>query len=107
MNRVRELRHKMGLTQVQLAERLNLSQSALSNYETGRINIDNDTLRKISRFFDVSIDELLGIEADEIPKRPEISDAEYSLTNEIRNLSEQEMREVLDFVRFKRTQRKC
>ena len=107
MNKVKELRRKMGLTQVQLAERLNISQSALSTYETGRINIDNDTLRKIARFFDVSIDELLGIEASEIPKKPEISEAEYALTNEIRNLSEQEMKEVLDFVRFKRTQRKC
>lgn len=104
MNKLRELRRRSGLTQIELAEELNISQSALSTYETGRINIDNETLVKLARYFGVSIDELLGIEPDAVDMG-EISDVEYALAGEIRGLSDAEKQDVLDYIRFKRSQR--
>lgn len=104
MNRLRELRRRTGLTQVDLANELNISQSALSTYETGRINIDNDTLVKMARYFNVSVDELLGID-NPTSETESLSEIDYALTGEIRALSEAEKQDVLDYVRFKRSQR--
>lgn len=64
MENLRLLRKKHGLTQVQLAEILNISQSTLWGYETGKHEPDNTTLQKISNYFKVSIDYLFGRESD-------------------------------------------
>lgn len=104
MNTIKQLRQKMGLTQVELAKELNISQGSLSAYETGRTAIDNDMLVRFARYFNVSIDEILGV--DSTPSQVEDMTAlEFALSGEIRNLSEAEMQDVLDYVRFKRSQR--
>lgn len=107
MSKIKALRQKKGMTQYDLAKELNISQGSLSSYETGRTNIDNDMLIRFAKYFGVSVDEILGIDSTKQRETREMSDTEYQLSGEIRNLSEQEMKEVLDFVRFKRTQRKC
>lgn len=37
MNKIKEYRRKLGLTQIELARACNVSQGALSGYETGRL----------------------------------------------------------------------
>ena len=54
------LRLRDGLTQWQLAEQLNLTQSAISAYETDLRLPSYDVLLKLSRIFKVSTDYLLG-----------------------------------------------
>lgn len=54
------LRLRDGLTQWQLAEQLNLTQSAISAYETCLRLPSYDVLLKLSRIFKVSTDYLLG-----------------------------------------------
>jgi repressor LexA len=58
--RLRELREEKKLTQVELGEKLNISGSTISMYEQGRRMPDPDTLYKIAKFFDVSLEYLLG-----------------------------------------------
>lgn len=58
-NRIRELRQKRGLTQIDLAKHLNISQGALSYWEQGKYDVDNISLQRIADFFDVSIDYIL------------------------------------------------
>ncbi len=55
------LRQARGLTQAQMADKLGISISAVSMYEQGKRNPDNDMLRKICEKFRVSTDSLLGI----------------------------------------------
>ena len=106
MNIIKQLRQKMGLTQVELAKELNISQGSLSSYETGRNAIDNDMLVRFARYFGVTVDELLGVKHDELNEKiDDMSAIEYALSGEIRNLSEDEMQDVLDYVRFKRAQK--
>jgi len=60
MNRIRELRKQMDMTQKELAEYLQIADSTLSYWEMGKYEPDNEALLKLSRFFQVPIDYILG-----------------------------------------------
>lgn len=55
-----ELRKSRGLTQEELAEALFVSRTAISKWESGRGYPSLDSLKGISSFFSVTIDELLS-----------------------------------------------
>lgn len=60
MNRIKELRAKKGIKQIDLAKVLSVSQAALSGYETGKYEADLETYKRIAEYFGVSVDYLLG-----------------------------------------------
>ena len=60
--KLQELRKKRGLTQEELAEALYVSRTAISKWESGRGYPNIDSLKEISNFFSVSIDDLLSSE---------------------------------------------
>ena len=62
--KLQRLRRENGLSQLQLAEKLNGSRQAISKWETGAVP-DMDNTLKISRFFDCSLDYLMNGEADD------------------------------------------
>lgn len=57
---LKNLREKNNLTQDQLAERVMVTRQAVSRWETGETQPNTDTLRLLSKEFDVSINTLLG-----------------------------------------------
>ena len=57
-----ELRNGKGMTQEELAEDLFVSRTAISKWESGRGYPSIDSLKEISKYFSVSIDELLSSE---------------------------------------------
>ena len=57
---MQELRKQKGLTQEELAEALYVSRTAISKWESGRGYPNIDSLKTISKFFSVTIDELLS-----------------------------------------------
>ena len=57
---LKNLREKNHLTQDQLAERVMVSRQAVSRWENGETQPNTDTLKLLSREFDVSINTLLG-----------------------------------------------
>ncbi len=57
--RLRSLRKQKGLTQFQLAKKLNITQNSISRYETGEREASYKVLIAIADYFDVSIDYLL------------------------------------------------
>ena len=67
--RLKELREKRGLSQLQLAMDLNLNQNSISRYENGTREADYATLIHIANYFNVSLDYLL-----ERVDNPEIND---------------------------------
>lgn len=82
MNRIRENRRKMGLTQIELAKALNISQGSLSGYETGKIEPDVNTMRKMADLFGVTLDTLFG---DRISVDDDMSDDElWELREQVR-----------------------
>ena len=58
--KLQELRKGRGLTQEELAEALYVSRTAISKWESGRGYPSIDSLKEISRYFSVTIDELLS-----------------------------------------------
>jgi len=58
--KLQELRKSRGLTQEELAELLYVSRTAISKWESGRGYPSIDSLKEISKFFSVSIDDLLS-----------------------------------------------
>ncbi len=60
--KLQELRKNKGLTQEELAEELYVSRTAISKWESGRGYPSIDSLKEISKFFSVTIDELLSSE---------------------------------------------
>ena len=57
--KLQELRKARSLTQEELAEALFVSRTAISKWESGRGYPNLDSLKEISKFFDLSIDELI------------------------------------------------
>ncbi len=58
--KLQELRKQKGLTQEELAELLYVSRTAISKWESGRGFPNIESLKEISKFFCVSLDELLS-----------------------------------------------
>ena len=59
--RIRDLREDGDFTQKEMAKALNCSQQVYSNYELGQRDIPTDILIKLSSFYNVSVDYILGI----------------------------------------------
>ena len=66
MNRLKELRILKGLSQKEIAKVLNITQGNYSRWESGQIKIGNESLKRLSSLYNVSIDYLLGNSLDVI-----------------------------------------
>ena len=78
MNNLKILRSRKGVSQKEMAEYLDVSKSAYNMYESGQRSMNPDVLAKLSDYFGVSIDTILGREditempVKEIVIKPEI-----------------------------------
>ena len=61
MNRIKELREELRWTQEDLGKLLNVQKSAVSKYETGRVQLTDEIIEKLVNIFNVSSDYILGI----------------------------------------------
>ena len=84
--KLQELRKGKGLTQEQLAERLYVSRTAISKWESGRGYPNIESLKAIAKFFSVTVDEILSsdevltiAEADSRQKETHLRDLLYGL----------------------------
>lgn len=83
-SKLKAVRKSKGMTQLELAKRLNIAKGSISAYEQGVTYPSVDVLIKICDILDVSSDYLLGI-SDEI-------------TIKMSGLSEKQMESFLQFV---------
>ena len=67
--RIRNLREDKDLTQKQVGQILNMSQTGYNQYEIGKNDIPTKVLISLANFYNTSIDYLLGI-TDEIKAYP-------------------------------------
>ena len=58
--RIQDLRTDADLSQKQLSEILHISQRSYSHYETGSRNIPVEMLIRLSNYYDISVDYLVG-----------------------------------------------
>jgi len=58
--RIKDLREDMDLTQQEIAEYLHIRQNTYSQYENGHRQIPLDMLIKLARYYNTSLDYLVG-----------------------------------------------
>lgn len=84
--RLKELRKRQGITQIEFAKIFNISNGTIGNWESGNRMPDFNTIQKIADYFNVTVDYLLGRES-ESQQKPEIeTDIEKILENTFDNL---------------------
>ena len=64
--RIKELRKEFGLSQVELAMRMEVTKQTISNWENGNIQPSVDMLVGLANVFNVTTDYLLGL--DDVPR---------------------------------------
>lgn len=96
MDNLKALRESKKITQTQLGEHIGAKKSAISLWESGKRQPDQETLVRLANFFEVTIDYLLGRD-DSVPI--ENTPADDSLTEQImakaRMMNEEELRQLL------------
>ena len=85
-NRIKDLREDMDLRQIDVANATGIDQKTLSNYETGKTNPDSVSLIKLSDFFHVSIDYLVGRVDTNILSKQDISHEITAIQNKLEDL---------------------
>lgn len=59
--RIRGLREDRDLTQSDIAEIINVSQSTYSRYESGYLDVLSEVLIALAKYYGVSVDYILGL----------------------------------------------
>ena len=67
LEHLRALREDRDLSQREMAEVLRVHQTTYSDYELGRLNIPIPALRELARFFDTSVDYIIGLTEESRP----------------------------------------
>ena len=78
-NKLRQLRLQAGMTQADLAKRLNLTKAVVSYYENHERAPSPDVLIKLATIFHVSTDYLLGITSKKMLDVSDLTEDEMAL----------------------------
>ena len=95
--RIAQMRKNQGLTQVQLAQALGISQQMVGSYEVGRRRVPVSMLPALARALRVQIDELLGDAVKVHAKRGPASQLQRSMER-INELPRQKQRFVVEML---------
>ena len=99
--RLKNLRKQAHLTQVDVAEKLGISQPAYASWERGAKKPTQDNLVKIAQVLNVSIDYLVG-NSDEQLKEDELDNVELLFRMNSNGLTEEEKaifkKELIEFM---------
>ena len=102
MNNIKELRKQKNILQTKLALDLNLTQEAISSYETERVTLSADVLIKLTDYFNTNIDYLLCRTKYNLPisdiKPNNINEEQYNLLIKINKLSKIDIARVEGYI---------
>lgn len=94
MLRLKALRTERGISQDDLAILLGCSQSTINNYENGKHEPDINMLISMARYFNVSVDYLIGNTEIRTP----LDDGDIQLAHKINRLQEPEIIQLIRIV---------
>ncbi|WP_340701590.1 helix-turn-helix transcriptional regulator [Brevibacillus borstelensis] len=109
--KLKNLREQRGWTQSQAAERIGISSQVVSNYERNYRSPDKETLSRIAKVYNCSLDWLLGVtdnpdrNDDYSPfnkKDTSLSEFESLFFYELDKLSDEDKQKALEHVRYLR-----
>lgn len=88
MEKLKEIRTQKGMTQQEVAKKLNITQATYSGYESNKYEPSIDILISISKLFKVSIDYLVNNDNNFSIDLSNLSDMKKELLQDILNLDE-------------------
>lgn len=92
------LRKNKGISQQTLADYLNVNQTVISHFETGRNEPDLKTLIKIANFFDCSVDYLIGHQAKNVLYLDSYTPTKIKIIEELKDLTDDESYQLLGYI---------
>lgn len=104
--KLRQLRKEAGLTQADVATKLNIKRETYTRYETGTINPPSDMILSMAKIFEVSTDYLLGSSDDPTPpNKKDSSESEESpevkeMFEKIKKFSQKNLDRVIDYIDY-------
>lgn len=103
--RIRQLRLSAGMTQRDLAQRINVGNTTLSQYESGARVPSDEVKIKIASVFGVSVDYLLGASsernsAEKVPCSPAVAQrpVEAAIAGELGSLSDRQLDRLFGYI---------
>lgn len=108
--RVEELLYENRLSQTELAEKINITQATLSRNLNGLNPPRAEIVCQIAKVFNVTTDYLLGLSDKKYPdneKAPDINSSPilYALYGEVKELTEEQIKQITEFAKFLKTQK--
>lgn len=106
MNRIKELRQSLNLTQKELAKKVGFNQTVIGKYERNELEPNLETLKKLSVIFECTIDYIIGHSDDfgnvtvqkESPSL--LTPEEQNLLNDFRSLPREERSQASEYVHY-------
>lgn len=94
MNRIKQLREELNISQNALAKKLNKTQQMVSLYENGTYELDLDGYIILSKLFNCSIEYIAG--KSDI-RNPEKKDFRFAYHTESEGMTDEEIKDALRF----------
>lgn len=102
--RLLALRQERHLIQSEVATAVLINVKTLCDYERNKTEPSIETLKAFAKFFDVSLDYLLGLSDDRKPpiiiQKEELDDFQYALYGETKELTEEQKKDLLALVKI-------
>lgn len=117
LSRILELMQNEGLTAHQLEVRAGLSNASVQAWRNGRNKPSLDAISKLSDYFDVSVDYLLGKTDDPTPPKksdgkpklyvpPEYASVMVAFAGGTENLTQEDIDSIIEFIEFRKNKKK-
>jgi len=105
MNRIKQLRTERNLTQESIAKVLNVEIAAISKYETERVPLKDEYIKKLANFFNVTSDYLLCISDIRNVNQSNINNSSGHNVIDTKGFSKEEIEELkkqVEFIKWKK-----
>ena len=110
-NKIKRLREANNLTRIEMSKELDIDVSSLANFETGVSKVPIDILIKYATYFNVSLDDLVGIhiKSDDNNFEGAISSKNFHFAEQYKkwkdelgtiNFTNEELDEIINFVKY-------
>ncbi len=98
MENLKKLREEAGITQKDLAHKMNVAKATIYFYEQGKVSPSTEMLVKLADFFGCSTDYLLGHQINDPTRQKEATMLQRQLCNEILALDEDDCGRVEAYI---------
>ena len=90
MENLRKLREEFGLTQKELAEKMNVAKATIYFYEQNKVSPSTEMLIKLADYFNCSIDYLLGHQTKNLIYTETLTPIQQKLMELIKKLNDEQ-----------------